>query len=158
MTDTSTPDGSLATHQAWLVQTVELALDHRRQGGRPFAALLVRDGQRLASAVNLMHLAGDPTRHAELEALREASQHGALKGAVIYASGHPCPMCLCALVMNGISAVYYAFDNQDAAPFGFDSAASYARLRIPLSPPPLPLIKLPSPISAAVLYGPDADE
>lgn len=63
-------------------------------------------------------------------------------------------MCLCALVMNGISAVYYAFDNEDAAPFGFDSSAAYAALRLPLSPPPLPLIKLPSPIPAAALYGP----
>ena len=73
---------------------------------------------------------------------------------MVYASGHPCPMCLCALVMNGISAVYYAFDNEDAAPFGFDSSAAYAALRLPLSPPPLPLIKLPSPIPAAALYGP----
>ena len=77
---------------------------------------------------------------------------GAALGAVVYASGHPCPMCLCALVMNGISAVYYAFDNEDAAPFGFDSSAAYAALRLPLSPPPLPLIKLPSPIPAAALY------
>lgn len=107
----------------------------------------------MASAVNRMLEAGDPTRHAELEALRTASQHGPLKGAVVYASGHPCPMCLCALVMNGISAVYYAFDNEDAAPFGFDSSAAYAALRLPLSPPPLPLIKLPSPIPAAALYG-----
>lgn len=153
MTDASTPDISLPTHQAWLVKTVELALNHRRRGGRPFAALLVRDGQLLASAVNLMHLAGDPTRHAELEALRTASQHGPLKGAVVYASGHPCPMCLSALVMNDIGAVYYAFDNQDAAPYGFDSSMSYARLGLSLAPPPLPLIKLASPISAATLYG-----
>lgn len=141
------------THQEWLEQTLHLALTHRQQGGRPFAALLVKEGKLLASAVNRMLEAGDPTRHAELEALREASQHGSLKGAVVYASGHPCPMCLCALVMNGIGAVYYAFDNQDAAPFGFDSTSSYDKLRLPLSPPPLPLIKLPSPLPAAALYG-----
>lgn len=148
LTATSDPD-----HQAWLEQTLQLALQNRRQGGRPFAALLVRDNRLVASAVNAMHLDGDPTRHAELEALREASQHGPLAGAIVYASGHPCPMCLSALVMNGIQAVYYAFDNEDAAPFGFDSGASYARLRLPLSPPPLPLTKLPSPIPAATLYG-----
>ena len=147
---------SAPSHQGWLEQTLQLALTHRQQGGRPFAALLVRDNQLVASAVNRMLEAGDPTRHAELEALRTASQHGPLKGAVVYASGHPCPMCLCALVINGISAVYYAFDNEDAAPFGFDSSASYDRLRLPLNPPPLPLIKLPSSIPAAALYGPQS--
>ncbi|MGL5813522.1 MAG: nucleoside deaminase [Aeromonas sp.] len=141
------------SHQEWLEQALHLALTHRQQGGRPFAALLVKEGKLVASAVNRMLEAGDPTRHAEMEALREASQQGPLKDAVVYASGHPCPMCLCALVMNGISAVYYAFDNADAAPFGFDSSASYDRLRLPLSPPPLPLIKLKSPIPASALYG-----
>ncbi len=147
---------SAPSHQAWLEQTLQLALTHRQQGGRPFAALLVRDNQLVASAVNRMLEAGDPSRHAELEALREGSRKGPLAGAIVYASGHPCPMCLCALVMNGISAVYYAFDNEDAAPFGFDSSASYDRLRLPLCPPPLPLIKLPSSIPAAALYGPQS--
>ena len=147
---------SAPSHQAWLEQTLQLALTHRQQGGRPFAALLVRDNQLVASAVNRMLEAGDPSRHAELEALREGSRKGPLAGAIVYASGHPCPMCLCALVMNGISAVYYAFDNEDAAPFGFDSTSSYDKLRLPLSPQPLPLIKLPSSIPAAALYGPQS--
>ena len=141
------------THQEWLEQALQLALHNRRQGGRPFAALLVRDNQLVTSAVNAMHQDGDPTRHAELEALRQASQVGPRAGAIVYASGHPCPMCLSALVMNGIAAVYYAFDNEDAAPFGFDSTAAYHKLGLPLAPPPLPLIKLPSPLAAAELYG-----
>ncbi|MGY3909260.1 nucleoside deaminase [Aeromonas piscicola] len=141
------------SHQEWLEQALQLALQNRQRGGRPFAALLVQNDRLVASAVNAMHLEGDPTRHAELEALRQASQSGPLAGAIVYASGHPCPMCLSALVMNGIRAVYYAFDNHDAAPFGFDSTSSYDKLRLPLNPPPLPLIKLPSPISAACLYG-----
>ncbi|MGK8177884.1 nucleoside deaminase [Aeromonas dhakensis] len=141
------------THQEWLEQALQLALHNRRQGGRPFAALLVQGNQLVTSAVNAMHQDGDPTRHAELEALRQASQVGPLAGAIVYASGHPCPMCLSALVMNGIAAVYYAFDNEDAAPFGFDSTAAYRKLGLPLAPPPLPLIKLPSPLAAAELYG-----
>ncbi|AHV35694.1 nucleoside deaminase [Aeromonas dhakensis] len=141
------------THQEWLEQALQLALHNRRQGGRPFAALLVQGNQLVTSAVNGMHKDGDPTRHAELEALRQASQVGPLAGAIVYASGHPCPMCLSALVMNGIAAVYYAFDNEDAAPFGFDSTAAYRKLGLPLAPPPLPLIKLPSPLAAAELYG-----
>lgn len=113
----------------------------------------MQGNQLVTSAVNGMHQDGDPTRHAELEALRQASQVGLLAGAIVYASGHPCPMCLSALVMNGIAAVYYAFDNEDAAPFGFDSTAAYHKLGLPLAPAPLPLIKLPSPLAAAELYG-----
>lgn len=141
----------------WLEQALQLALQNRRRGGRPFAALLVQNDRLVASAVNTMHLEGDPTRHAELEALRQASQSGPLAGAIVYASGHPCPMCLSALVMNGIRAVYYAFDNHDAAPFGFDSTSSYDKLRLPLNPPPLPLIKLPVSLGAAALYGDNAE-
>ena len=145
---------SSPSHQEWLEQALHLALTHRQQEGRLFAALLVRDNRLVASAVNRMLEDGDPTRHAELEALREGSRQGPLAGAIVYASGHPCPMCLSALVMNGLHAVYHAFDNADAAPFGFDSGAAYDRLRLPLCPPPLPLVKLASPIPAEALYGP----
>ena len=120
---------------------------------RAFAALLVRDNQLVASAVNRMLEAGDPTRHAELEALRTASQHGPLKGAVVYASGHPCPMCLAALVMAGADRVFYAFDNRDAAPYGLSSEGAYQRLRLPLDPPPLPLQRLATGIGVEQLYG-----
>lgn len=66
------------SHQEWLEQALQLALFNHQQGGRPFAALLVRDNQLVTSAVNGMHQDGDPTRHAELEALRQASQVGPL--------------------------------------------------------------------------------
>ena len=144
---------SAPSHQGWLEQTLQLALTHRQQGGRPFAALLVRDNQLVASAVNRMLEAGDPSRHAELEALREGSRKGPLAGAVVYASGHPCPMCLAALVMAGADRVFYAFDNRDAAPYGLSSEGAYQRLRLPLDPPPLPLQRLATGIGVEQLYG-----
>ena len=140
---------------------VDLAHANRLQGGRPFGAVLALGDEVIATGVNNIIASHDPSAHAEMEAIRAGTQKRAnpsLAGLSIYASGHPCPMCLCALVMNGISAVYYAFDNEDAAPFGFDSSAAYAALRLPLSPPPLPLIKLPSPIPAAALYGPQSHD
>ncbi len=82
---------SAPSHQEWLEQALHLALTHRQQGGRPFAALLVRENRLVASAVNRMLEAGDPTRHAELEALREGSRQGPLAGAIVYASGAPLP-------------------------------------------------------------------
>ena len=76
-----------------------------------------------------------------------------LDGCIVYASGHPCPMCLAAMVMGGVQAVYYAFDNDDAAPYGLSSAAAYAALRLPLVPPPLPLTRLDTGVTAQQLYG-----
>ena len=62
-------------------------------------------------------------------------------------------MCLSALVMTGGDSVYYAFDNQDAAPYGFSSEAAYQTLRLPLAPPPLPLTRLDLGIPAEAVYG-----
>ncbi|MNT59561.1 Guanine deaminase [compost metagenome] len=76
-----------------------------------------------------------------------------LKGAVVYASGHPCPMCLSALVMTGVDTVYYAFDNQDAAPFGFSSETAYRTLRLPLTPSPMPLKRLDVGFTPEQVYG-----
>ncbi|MCY1557125.1 hypothetical protein D9M68_939440 [compost metagenome] len=58
--------------------------------------------------------------------------------------------------MAGVQAVYYAFDNNDAAPYGLSSEAAYQALRLPLDPPPLPLTRVPVGLSAAQLYGPRA--
>ena len=56
-----------------------------------------------------------------------------LDGCVVYASGHPCPMCLAAMVMGGVQAVYYAFDNDDAAPYGLSSAAASRMMCVSVS-------------------------
>lgn len=144
------------THLALLRQAVDLAYANRQRGGRPFGAVLARDGERLATGVNDIVHSHDPSTHAEMEAIRRATRQQAdpdLAGCIVYASGHPCPMCLAALVMTGVETVFYAFDNEDAAPYGLSAASTYERLRLSLDPPPLPLIRLDVGISAAQLYG-----
>jgi guanine deaminase len=145
-----------ADHRRWLTQAVELALDNVRAGGRPFGAVLVKDGAVVGTGVNRMLATHDPSSHAEMEALRQAGPAlgGAdLSSAVLYASGHPCPMCLAAAVMSRVEAVYYAFSNADAEPYGFSSTAAYAALGVRLDPPPLPLTQLDVPgYAAADLY------
>lgn len=143
-------------HVAHLREAVRLAQANRERGGRPFGAVLAHGGQAIATGVNDIVHSHDPTTHAEMQALRAASRHLAqprLDGCVVYASGHPCPMCLAAMVMSGVQAVYYAFDNDDAAPYGLSSAAAYAALRLPLVPPPLPLTRLSTGVTAEQLYG-----
>ncbi len=62
-------------------------------------------------------------------------------------------MCLAALVMTGVAAVYYAVDNRDAAPYGFSSEETYQALKLTLTPPPLPMKRLDVGISADEVYG-----
>jgi tRNA(Arg) A34 adenosine deaminase TadA len=146
----------MSGHEAFLREAVRLAEANRDRGARPFGAVLVLGDQVVASGVNDVVGSHDPTTHAEMEAIRAASRalgRPDLTGSVVYASGHPCPMCLAALVTCGVSEVYYAFDNADAAPYGFSSGATYAALRLALTPPPLPMTKLAVGITAAELYG-----
>ena len=142
--------------QQLLRQAVDLAHANRLRGGRPFGAVLAQDGVAIATGVNEIVQSCDPSTHAEMQASRAGTRargNPSLSGLSIYASGHPCPMCLAALVMGGAQKVFFAFDNADAAPYGLSSEASYQRLRLPLDPPPLPIERLDTGITAGQLYG-----
>lgn len=82
---------------------IELAIRNVERGGRPFACVITRNGEIVAEAVNQVEETHDPTAHAEILAIREASQKlgsEVLAGCVIYNMAHSCPMCL--------GAIYYA--------------------------------------------------
>jgi tRNA(Arg) A34 adenosine deaminase TadA len=121
----------MTTHEAYLAEAIRLARENVEAGGRPFGAVIVRDGEVIATGVNHTNATQDPTAHAELVAIRAASARlGSpdLAGATVYASGHPCPMCLAAMVMGGIEQAYYAYSNEDGAPYGLTAAPAYAAM------------------------------
>lgn len=128
MTDMSSPTDLLR-------RSVELARRNVIEvGGRPFGAVLARDGEVLQEAVNESVQTGDPTAHAELMALRKESRvHGpeALKGATVYASGAPCPMCFAAMHLVGIREVFYAYSQEDGASHGLSTKDVYEELAMP---------------------------
>ncbi|MEG7360313.1 nucleoside deaminase [Pseudomonas citronellolis] len=142
-------------HLAFMREALALARANVEAGGRPFGAVLVRDGEVLARAANGIHLDHDPTAHAELLAMREAGRalgSPRLDGCVIYASGHPCPMCLAAMHLSGVSAAYYAYSNADGEPYGLSTAAVYAQMAQPVEWQALPLKPL-RPEDEEGLYG-----
>ncbi|MGF6173039.1 nucleoside deaminase [Ensifer sp. 4252] len=119
----------------FLREAVALARANIEKGGRPFGAVAVRNGEVIAEGVNEMIKTGDPTSHAEMNALRLAAKRlgsPRLEGVAIYASGQPCPMCLAAMRMAGITEIAYAHSNADAEPYGLSTAAIYAELAKPL--------------------------
>lgn len=124
-----------AGDSVFLHQAIALAYENLQRGGRPFGAVVVQGGKSIATGVNEINDTHDPTAHAELSALRKASQvlkSPRLQGCTVYASGQPCPMCLAAMHMAGIEAVFYAYSNEEAAPFGLSTASVYAELAKPL--------------------------
>ncbi|MFZ5375814.1 MAG: nucleoside deaminase [Campylobacterota bacterium] len=116
---------------------VEEAARGMEQGeGGPFGALIVKDGIPIASAHNEVLAANDPTAHAEMLAIRRASQALGtfdLSGCVLYTSCYPCPMCLGAILWARIRTVYYGASTEDAARAGFDDARFYDALANPAS-------------------------
>ena len=77
----------------------------------PFGAVIVRNGEILARGFNSGKRAIDPTAHGEMVAIRQfLADHGAetLRGATLYTSGEPCPMCMGAIIWCGIGRVVYA--------------------------------------------------
>ncbi len=114
--------------ERWLAEAIERAARNVGEGGGPFAALVVVDGQLVSTGVNRVTRDLDPTAHAEVVALRAACaarQHFALPGAVLYSSCEPCPMCMASALWARVDRVVYAADRDDAAAGGFDDREFY---------------------------------
>jgi len=80
-------------------------------GDVPIGAVVVRNGVVVGRGRNRREVDNDPTGHAEIVALREASAATAswrLVGATVYTTLEPCPMCAGALVNARIARVVYA--------------------------------------------------
>jgi tRNA(adenine34) deaminase len=80
-------------------------------GDVPIGAVVVRDGAVIGRGRNRRELDADPTGHAEIVALRDATvgtSSWRLVGATVYATLEPCPMCAGALVNARVSRVVYA--------------------------------------------------
>ena len=93
---------------------IRLALDAARAcldaGDVPVGAVIARDGDVLASAGNGRERLQDPTAHAEVLALREASVAVGswhLDGCTLYVTLEPCAMCAGALVLARVARVVF---------------------------------------------------
>jgi guanine deaminase len=120
--------------EEWMEEAIRLAVENVKAGlGGPFGALVVKDGELIASGVNRVTSTNDPTAHAEVVAIRAACQQLAsfqLTGCELYTSCEPCPMCLGAIFWARPARYYYACTREDAAAAGFDDAHIYDELKL----------------------------
>lgn len=102
--------------------------------GGPFGAVVVKEGVVIGSGTNQVTASNDPTAHAEIVAIREATTKLGtfdLTGCEIYASCEPCPMCLGAIYWAKITKLYYAATKDDAAKADFDDSYIYKEFALP---------------------------
>lgn len=138
----------MADHDKYLQRAITLAAQNVAQGGRPFGAVVVRGDEVVAEAVNTLHVDGDPAAHAELNAIRDIARRlgsAALRECTIYASGQPCPMCLSAMYLTGVQAVWFANSNRDGEAYGLSTAEIYQQLQKPLEQQSLAITHRPQP-------------
>jgi guanine deaminase len=117
----------------FMQKAIDLATENVISGrGGPFGAVIVRDGEIVATGANLVTATNDPTAHGEIVAIRNACTSLAtfeLKGCHIYSSCEPCPMCLAAIYWARCEAIFYGNCAADAAAAGFDDAYLYEELK-----------------------------
>jgi tRNA(Arg) A34 adenosine deaminase TadA len=98
------------TDALYLRRAFAIAARSRESGQRPFAALVVRDGEVLAETASSRPKGRNATAHSELRALSAAAElHGPaeLARATLYASAEPCAMCAGAVYWSGVGRVVF---------------------------------------------------
>lgn len=101
---------SLGDDQYWMSRALELAWSAREQDEVPVGAVVVLNGEMLGEGYNKPIGTSDCTAHAEINALRQATnelQNHRLVGATLYTTVEPCSMCAGAMVHARIERLVY---------------------------------------------------
>ncbi len=115
-------------HNKYMEIAIGEATKNIEKGGGPFGAVIVKDEKIISCCGNRVTQENDPTAHAEILAIREASRvlnTWDLSDCVIYSSCEPCPMCLGAIYWAHIPVIYYGASREDAKFAGFDDSEIY---------------------------------
>jgi len=123
----------MSYNEKYMRRAIALSIRNIDNGGGPFGALIVKDGEIIAEGVNRVTRQHDPTAHAEVVAIRKAARKLGtfdLSGCEIYASCEPCPMCLGAVYWARLDCLYYGNSKADAKQIGFDDSFIYDEIKI----------------------------
>ena len=106
----------MQAHDLYIREALAAARDAVQHGDVPVGAVIVRDGDIIATASNRTVRDQDPTAHAELLAIREAARRvrsWRLDDCTLYVTLEPCAMCAGAIVLARIRMlVFGAFDDK----------------------------------------------
>lgn len=103
-------------HDHFMMEALKQANIAFEKGEIPVGAVVVFENRIIAKAHNQMEMLKDPTAHAEMIALTQASEtlshgkqghRGSLEKATLYATLEPCAMCAGALIVTKCSNLVY---------------------------------------------------
>ncbi|HEY2493623.1 MAG TPA: tRNA adenosine(34) deaminase TadA [Paenibacillus sp.] len=97
-------------HEYWMREAIAQAKQAEQLGEVPIGAIIVRGEEVIGRGYNLRETTMDATAHAEMVAIREASQQlnsWRLLDCKLYVTLEPCPMCAGAIVQSRIPQVIY---------------------------------------------------
>lgn len=107
----------------YMYQAIEEArIGINNNEGGPFGAIVVNNGVIVGKGHNEVILKKDPTCHGEIMAIKDACKTlntYNLEGCILYTTGEPCDMCLCACMWANIDKIYYGATILDNSSIGF---------------------------------------
>ncbi len=104
----------VAQTDGFMVAALKEAKRAGERGEVPIGAVVVADGEIVASAGNETRALNDVTAHAEILAIRRAAEaigDERLSGADIYVTLEPCTMCAAAISFARIRRLYYGAED-----------------------------------------------
>lgn len=103
-------DLDLIIHESWMREALSLAEQASNADEVPVGAIIVQDGKIIGRGFNQPIRTFDATAHAEIVAIRSASQFRSnyrLPGTTLYVTVEPCTMCLGAMIHARIDRVIF---------------------------------------------------
>jgi len=96
--------------ERWMQEAIIEANIAEQLGEVPIGAVIVKDGVIIGRGHNLRETLHDPTAHAEIIAIKKASEYldaWRLLDCTLYVTLEPCPMCAGAIVQSRVARVVY---------------------------------------------------
>jgi tRNA(adenine34) deaminase len=108
--------GSVVELERYMRIAIDEAEASLREGNHGFGAVIVNNGNAISFSHDREETENDPTSHAEINAIREASKKlgKKLSGCVLVSTHEPCPMCASAIVWSGITDVAYGYSIEES--------------------------------------------
>jgi len=97
-------------HEAYMEEAIRLAAEAAAAGEVPVGCVIVKDGRIIGRGRNRQEEGNCAIRHAEMEAIADASRAlggWRLAGTALYVTLEPCPMCAGAIINTRIPKLFY---------------------------------------------------
>lgn len=130
------------TPEAFMARAIEIARDRlNERDARPFAAVIVKDGEIIGEGRSLQRELNDPTAHGEVLAIRDACKRLGttdLSECELYTTCEPCLLCVSAIYWAKIRKMYYAYTQEECERIGFSTKGLVDEVTRPLASRKLP--------------------